>query len=85
MWTVFVNTLSATVRLEISPNTTIGQIKKMICDSERMSADHFELSFRDQPINLLEMTADACGITQDCFITVLEKPINPVSFPFSSP
>ena len=56
----------------------------MICDSERMSADHFELSFRDQQISHMEMTADACGITQDSYITVLENPINPVSFHFPS-
>ena len=79
MFSVLVNTLSATIPLSIAPTTTIGDIKNAICESEKMSADQFELALQDQQLTDVTMTADACGITRDCFITVLEKPMNPVS------
>ena len=79
MFSVFVNTLSATIPLSIAPTTTIGEIKVAICESQKMSADQFELALQDQQLTDVTRTADACGITRDCFITVLEKPTNPVS------
>ena len=78
MFSIFVNTISSTIPLSIAPTTTIGDIKNAICDSEKMSADQFELALQDQQLTDVTMTADACGITRDCFITVLEKPVNPV-------
>ena len=45
-----------------------------------MSADQFELALQDQHLTDVTMTADACGITRDCFITVLENPMNQVRF-----
>ena len=47
-----------------------------------MSADQFELALQDQQLTDVTMTADACGITRDCFITVVEKPVNEVSLFF---
>ena len=80
---VNVATLSATIPLEISPSTTIGEIKQLICDSQRMSADQFDIAFQGTPCLDVAKTADACGLSRDCFLSVLEKPSNPVSFTFS--
>ena len=79
---VNVAALSATVPLQISPSTTIGEIKQLICDSQRMSADQFDIAFQGTPCLELAKTADAYGFSQDCFISVLEKPVNPVSYYF---
>ena len=78
MFSVFVNTISSTIPLSIAPTTTIGDIKRAICESQKMSADQFELALQDQHLTDVTMTADACGITRDCFITVLENPMNQV-------
>ena len=80
MFSVFVNTISSTIPLSIAPTTTIGEIKRAICESQKMSADQFELALQDQHLTDVTMTADACGITRDCFITVLEKPMNQVRY-----
>ena len=80
MFSVFVNTLSATIPLDISPTTTIGEIKKMISKLEKIPLRNFELSVHDQDLTDVTMTADACGITRDSFITVSEKPLNQVRF-----
>ena len=80
MFSVFVNTLSATIPLDISPTTTIGEIKQAISKSEKIPLRNFELSVHGQHLTDVTVTADACGITRDCFITVLEKPINQARF-----
>jgi hypothetical protein len=83
MFSVFVTTLSATVPLNISPTTTIAEIKKMISKAEKIPLRNFDLSVHDQDLTDVTMTADACGITRDSFITVLEKPITQVRYYFS--
>ena len=82
MFSVFVNTLSATVPLNVSPTTTIGEIKELISKSEKIPLRNFELWFRDQQLSDKTMTADACGITRDSFITLSEKPLNQVGIFF---
>ena len=79
MFGVFVNAISATIPLDISPTTTIGEIKKVISQSQKIPLRNFELWFQDHQLDIA-MTADACGITRDCFITVSEKPLNQVNF-----
>ena len=78
MFSIFVNTLSATVPHDISPTTTIGEIKKMVSKSEKIPLRNFDLWFQDQQLSDLVLTADACGITRDCFVTISEKPLNEV-------
>ena len=80
MFSVFVNTLSATIPLDISPTTTIAEIKQTISKVEKIPLRNFDLLVHDQHLTDVTVTADACGITRDCFITVSEKPINEVSF-----
>ena len=80
MFSVFVNTLSATIPLDISPTTTIAEIKRMISKAEKIPFRNFDLLVHDQDLTDVTMTADACGITRDCFITVSEKPMNEVNF-----
>ena len=63
-----------------TPGPTDKSVGNATCESQKMSADQFELALQDQQLTDVTMTADACGITRDCFITVLEKPINQVRF-----
>ena len=78
MFSIFVNTLSATTPLDISTTTTIGEIKRMISKSEKMPLRNFDLWFLDEQLSNLALTADACGITRDSFVTVSEKLLNEV-------
>ena len=52
----------------------------MISKAEKIPLRNFELSVHDQDLTDVTMTADACGITRDCFITVSEKPLNQVRY-----
>ena len=78
MFSIFVNTLSATVPLSISPTTTVAEIKQMLSKLERMPLRHFDVWFQDQQLSDVALTADACGITRDSFVTISEKPLNHV-------
>ena len=80
MFSVFVNALSTTIPLDISPTTTIGEMKQSISRTHNIAVRNFDLSIHGHALTDVSMMADACGITRDSFITVLEKPLNQVRF-----
>ena len=82
MFSIFVNGLSATAPLDISPTITIAEIKDAISKLEKVPLRNFDLWFQDQQLSDVTLTADACGISRDSFITVSETPLNKVSFFF---